>query len=92
MDASLKKTGPVTWEIEKTGAMRVPAKIFASDALAEKIKQDRTLQQAANVATLKGIINHALVMPDAHEGYGFPIGGVAAFDLEEGIICPGGIG
>ncbi len=88
----LKKTGPVTWEIEKTGAMRVPAKIFASDALAEKIRQDRTLQQAANVATLKGIINNALVMPDAHEGYGFPIGGVAAFDMDEGIICPGGIG
>lgn len=87
-----KKINEFTWKIEKQGNMLVPAIIFASDALMKKIKEDRTLQQAANVATLQGIIKHSLTMPDAHEGYGFPIGGVAAFNLEEGIISPGGVG
>ncbi|HVP22519.1 MAG TPA: RtcB family protein [Conexivisphaerales archaeon] len=72
--------------------MRVPARIFADEKLLSKMKTDRTLYQAANVATLPGIIRSALVMPDAHEGYGFPIGGVAAVDSEEGVISPGGIG
>ncbi|MEK6837664.1 MAG: RtcB family protein, partial [Nanoarchaeota archaeon] len=80
------------WEIPKYGGMKVPARIFASEKLVQKIHQDRTLQQAMNVAHLKGIQKYSYVMPDAHEGYGFPIGGVAAFDTEEGIISPGGIG
>ncbi len=88
----LKKVNEFTWEIKKEGKMKVPAIIFASEALMKKIKEDRTLQQAMNVATLNGIIKHSLTMPDAHEGYGFPIGGVAAFDMEEGIISPGGVG
>lgn len=88
----LKKIDEFTWEIRKEGKMKVPAVIFASEALMKKIREDRTLQQAMNVATLNGIIKHSLTMPDAHEGYGFPIGGVAAFDLEEGIISPGGVG
>ncbi len=87
-----KKISDYEWELPKTGAMKVPARIFASKALMEKIKQDRTLLQASNVAHLKGIQKYSYVMPDAHEGYGFPIGGVAAFDVEEGIISPGGIG
>ncbi|MFH1332379.1 MAG: RtcB family protein, partial [archaeon] len=87
-----KKVNDYTWKIEKQGQMRVPAIIFASEALMKKIREDRTLQQAANVATLPGIVKHSLTMPDAHEGYGFPIGGVAAFDLDEGIISPGGVG
>lgn len=88
----LKKINEFTWKIEKEGAMRVPAIIYASEKLLQKVKEDRTLQQAMNVAHLKGIIKHALVMPDAHEGYGFPIGGVAAFDMDEGVISPGGVG
>jgi tRNA-splicing ligase RtcB (3'-phosphate/5'-hydroxy nucleic acid ligase) len=88
----LKKISEFEWEVPKHGGMLVPARIFASKKLAEKIHQDKTLQQAVNVAHLKGIQKYSFVMPDAHEGYGFPIGGVAAFDTEEGIISPGGIG
>src|SRR3989344_6947785 len=88
----LKKINDFTWEIPKTGKMLVPARVYASEKLLVKIKEDRTLQQLQNIATLKGIIKHAYVMPDAHEGYGFPIGGVAAFDMHEGIISPGGVG
>lgn len=82
------------WEIPKTfrSDMRVPARIYASEKMLEKILQDRSADQLVNVATLPGIKGHALAMPDAHEGYGFPIGGVAAFDMDEGIISPGGIG
>lgn len=80
------------WEIPKQGGMRVPARLYASDALIESIKRDNTLQQARNVACLPGILRMSYVMPDAHQGYGFPIGGVAAFDLDEGIISPGGVG
>ncbi len=80
------------WEIPKQGDMCVPARLYASDALIESIKRDNTLQQARNVACLPGILRMSYVMPDAHQGYGFPIGGVAAFDLDEGIISPGGVG
>jgi tRNA-splicing ligase RtcB len=72
--------------------MRVPARFYASEAMLDQILADRSLEQLVNVATLPGIRCHALAMPDIHEGYGFPIGGVAAFDLDEGIISPGGIG
>ena len=80
------------WEIPKSGEMRVPARLYASDALIQSIKKDKTLEQARNVACLPGILRMSYVMPDAHQGYGFPIGGVAAFDLDEGIISPGGVG
>lgn len=76
----------------KTGAMKVPAIIYASEKILEKIKQDKTLEQVKNVACLKGIQKASYAMPDAHQGYGFSIGGVAAFDMEEGIISPGGVG
>jgi tRNA-splicing ligase RtcB len=88
----LKKVNDLVWEMPKAGQMRVPAFIYASEKLIEKIKQDKTLHQAANVATLKGIVKASYTMPDAHEGYGFPIGGVAAFDMDEGIVSPGGVG
>lgn len=88
----LKKINEFTWEIPKTGKMKVPAIIYASEKLMEKIKMDKTLQQAMNVAHLNGIQKASYTMPDAHQGYGFPIGGVAAFDMEEGIISPGGVG
>lgn len=88
----IKKINEFTWEIPKTGGMKVPAVIYASEKLMDKIRMDKTLQQAMNVAHLKGIQRASYTMPDAHQGYGFPIGGVAAFDMEEGIISPGGVG
>ena len=72
--------------------MRVSARFYASESMLDLILSDRSLEQLVNVATLPGIVGHAIAMPDIHEGYGFPIGGVAAFDLERGIISPGGIG
>ncbi len=87
-----KKIDEFTWKIEKKGDMEVPAIFYASDKLMEQIKKDKTLEQAQNVACLKGIQNASYTMPDAHQGYGFPIGGVAAFDMEEGVISPGGVG
>ena len=72
--------------------MRVPARVYASQSMLEHILLDRSLEQLVNVATLPGIRKYALAMPDVHEGYGFPVGGVAAFDMDEGIISPGGIG
>ena len=72
--------------------MNVPARIYADEKLLEKVFEDRSIGQLVNVATLPGIQKYALAMPDIHEGYGFPIGGVAAFDMEEGIISPGGVG
>ena len=88
----LKKINEYAWEIPKTGEMRVPALIYTSSRLLDDVKQDRTLLQARNVACLPGIQKAAYVMPDAHQGYGFPIGGVAAFDMDNGIISPGGVG
>ena len=88
----IKKINEFTWEIPKTGNMKVAAVVYASEKLLEQIKQDKTLEQLQNVACLKGIQKQAFVMPDAHQGYGFPIGGVAAFDMDEGIISPGGVG
>lgn len=88
----LKKRNEYSWEIPKQGDMKVPALIYTSSKLLESIRRDRTLPQARNVACLRGIIKMAYVMPDAHQGYGFPIGGVAAFDINEGIISPGGVG
>jgi tRNA-splicing ligase RtcB len=72
--------------------MNVQARIYASEQLLEQIREDDTLEQAYNMAQLPGVEKHVCVMPDGHQGYGFPIGGVAAFDAEEGLISPGGIG
>ena len=72
--------------------MNVPVTIFANDLLISKMTLDRTLDQAVNVTTLPGVKKHMVVLPDGHEGYGFPVGGVAASDFEEGIISPGGVG
>lgn len=92
MEVKLKKIDPWRWEIPKSGNMRVPGIIFSSDELIGQIKGDQSVIQVANVATLPGIIRYSLAMPDIHWGYGFPIGGVAAFDLEEGVVSPGGVG
>ncbi|MBC2715823.1 MAG: RtcB family protein [Desulfobacteraceae bacterium] len=80
------------WEIKKEGPMRVPARIYSSGEMIETIKKEETFKQLVNVAQLPGIINAALAMPDIHWGYGFPIGGVAGFDCDEGVISPGGVG
>ena len=72
--------------------MRVPVHIFASQRLLEKVMDDRSLEQAVNSATLPGLVGHVSVMPDMHQGYGFPIGGVAATRYPDGVISPGGIG
>jgi tRNA-splicing ligase RtcB len=85
----LKKISEFEWEIPKTGKMNVPGKIFASEKLLEKMKEDETFKQAMNVAMLPGIIKNMILLPDSHCGYGMPIGGVAAFDTENGIISPG---
>ncbi len=92
MYIKLRKVSDLIWEIPKEPPMRVPARIYASEILLKKMQEDKTLEQARNVATLPGIQKWMIVMPDGHQGYGFPIGGVAAFDLNEGIITPGGIG
>jgi len=90
--SELKRVRPGVWEVAPVGGMRVPARIFATEKLVEAIKKDQSVQQACNVAHLPGIVRASLVMPDVHEGYGFPIGGVAAFDLKDGVISPGGVG
>jgi tRNA-splicing ligase RtcB len=72
--------------------MRVPVTVYASDLLVRKMKQDKTFTQATNAACLPGIYKHSIVLPDGHQGYGFPIGGVAATDYENGVISPGGVG
>ncbi|MFC2131370.1 RtcB family protein [Bacteroidota bacterium] len=88
----LKQKTPYLWEIEKEGTMRVPARIYVSENMIEQVMKDRSVWQLRNVASLPGIQKYSLVMPDVHEGYGFPIGGVAATDLDDGVISPGGIG
>jgi len=91
-EGQLKKTSEVEYEIPKTGKMLVPVKIFASEKLLEKMKEDETFRQAENTAMLPGIIKNMIVSPDGHMGYGLPIGGVAAFNIDNGIITPGGVG
>lgn len=78
--------------INKFSDMNVPAIIYGNDEIIESISKDNSLSQIINVASLPGIVKYAIAMPDIHQGYGFPIGGVAAFDLNNGIICPGGVG
>ena len=92
MDIKLEKIDDYRWLIPKTGSMRVPGLIFSNAELINAVREDQSLTQVANVATLPGIVGHSLAMPDIHWGYGFPIGGVAAFDLDEGIVSPGGVG
>ncbi len=88
------RRGPVVWEIPPSARpdMRVPARIYADDNLWEQIRSDRSLEQLVNVTTLPGITGFAYAMPDAHQGYGFPVGGVAATRVEDGVISPGGVG
>ena len=88
----LEKLDDNRWLLPQTGAMRVPGIIYANEKIYQLLKGDESAKQVANVAHLPGIVNYSLAMPDVHWGYGFPIGGVAAFDLDGGIISPGGVG
>src|ERR1044071_1828756 len=90
----VRKVNDFEFRIEKDSSkgMNVPVTIYATDNLVSKMVSDRTIDQAANVSTLPGVTKNVVVLPDGHEGYGFPVGGVAALDLEEGVISPGGVG
>ena len=90
----LTKITDYEWEIPQTFRpdMRVPVRIFATRTLLEHIASDKSLEQAVNAATLPGLVGAVVVMPDMHQGYGFPIGGVAATEFPHGVISPGGIG
>jgi tRNA-splicing ligase RtcB (3'-phosphate/5'-hydroxy nucleic acid ligase) len=90
----IAKEGEFKYVIKKNESkgMIVPVTIYADESLVSKMALDRTIDQAANVATLRGVMKHVVVLPDGHEGYGFPVGGVAGMDLEEGVISPGGVG
>ncbi len=91
---TLVRLDEFTYQIprEEAAGMRVPGVLFSDPALLDSVAGDPSLGQLANVATLPGIVEHALAMPDIHFGYGFPVGGVAAFDLADGVVSPGGIG
>ncbi|HSC92332.1 MAG TPA: RtcB family protein [Gaiellaceae bacterium] len=82
------------WELPASARadMRVPARVFASEPILEAIRADASLEQLANVATLPGIVDAAYAMPDIHQGYGFPVGGLAAIELPDGVVSPGGVG
>ena len=92
--SDLNRINENVWEIPQSyrGDMRVPARVYTSEAMLDSVVSDRSLEQLVNVTTLPGIQRYAIAMPDVHEGYGFPIGGVAAVDADEGVISPGGIG
>src|SRR5829696_2217200 len=89
---TLERIDEVRWRVPRHGAMRVEGRIYADDRLIGSIAEDPSVQQVANVAALPGIVGASLAMPDIHWGYGFPIGGVAAMDADEGVVSPGGVG
>ncbi len=90
----IEKINSYEWEINRSAQpwMRVPVRIFSDETMLRAAAQDRSLEQAVNAAALPGLVGRVCVMPDVHQGYGFPIGGVAATDMETGVISPGGIG
>ena len=89
-----RKIGENQYQIDadSNSGMRVPVRIYADEPLLQKMLTDRTIMQAKNVSSIPGIVGQSIVLPDGHEGYGFPVGGVAAMDAEEGMISPGGVG
>jgi tRNA-splicing ligase RtcB len=90
----LKRVADVIWELGRSyrGDMRVPVRVIADEGLLDQARRDRSLEQLVNVTTLPGIERWAMGMPDVHEGYGFPVGGVAATRWPDGVVSPGGIG
>ena len=89
---TLNEILPGIWRIDPQGKMRVGVHVVASKELILRIKDDKSLEQATHVTTLPGVIDPVLTMPDIHQGYGFPIGGVAAFHEKTGVVSPGGVG
>jgi len=92
MELEINRVEENIYEIPQDDEMNVPARVYASEKLLEEMKDDDALEQVRNMATIPGIQKYSIVMPDGHQGYGFPIGGVAAFDAEDGVISPGGVG
>ena len=92
--SDLRRVDEVLWEIpaDSQSGMRVPARVFADPELLDAIRRDGSLEQLRNVATLPGVVDAVLAMPDVHQGYGFPVGGVAATELPDGVVSPGGVG
>ena len=88
----IRKVNDYLWEIPRQGLMRVPGRIYGDEQLLDAGRKDRSLLQVANVAQLPGVVGYSLAMPDIHWGYGFPIGGVAATRMEDGVVSPGGVG
>ena len=88
----LEKVDEYRWRIPREGGMRTDGMVYADERMMGTIKRDQSLQQVRNVAFLPGIVGYSMAMPDIHWGYGFPIGGVAAFDEVEGVVSPGGVG
>ena len=91
-DIVLEKLDDFRWLIPKRGKMRTEGLVYADKKMLAAIRKDASLEQVANVACLPGIVGRSMAMPDIHWGYGFPIGGVAAFDVDDGIVSPGGVG
>ena len=91
-EIKIEKLDDNRWLVPKTGGMLVPGMIYASTKMLDLLRHDESARQVANVAHLPGIVDYSLAMPDIHWGYGFPIGGVAAFDFDGGVVSPGGVG
>ena len=92
MNVRIERIDDCRWRIPREGTMRSEGLVFASEKMMQALQQEQALEQVRNVATLPGIVGPSLAMPDIHWGYGFPIGGVAAFDAEAGVVSPGGVG
>ena len=92
MERHVRKIDAYRYEVPKSGGMRVPGLIYASEAMISKLERERVAEQVANVAHLPGIVSYSLAMPDCHWGYGAPVGGVSAMDSEKGVISPGMVG
>jgi len=90
--SKVKKINDYTWEVRQDGKMKVPGRFYALENMLDDIRNENALDQMVNVAHLPGILKYSMAMPDIHWGYGFPIGGVAAFDVKDGVISPGGVG
>jgi tRNA-splicing ligase RtcB len=88
----LQQIDQFRWRIPREGRMQVEGLVYADEHLMADIRNDQSLQQVVNVAHLPGILRASLAMPDIHWGYGFPIGGVAAMDADDGVVSPGGVG
>jgi len=92
MSIQIQQVDDYRWRIPREGRMQVEGIVYADERLMADIRDDQSLQQVVNVAHLPGILRASMAMPDIHWGYGFPIGGVAAMDADDGVVSPGGVG